>query len=97
MRTKTLGLLLVCLLLFVNCKTKFNDAKTKLNDAKATDIIKKTIKLTEKDKLEILGISLESKNVALVKFKINEDHASIELRKYKEEWQLDRIQFNSGE
>jgi len=89
MRLKILGFVLVCLLLFVSCGQK-------LNDTKAIDVIKEAFELTEKDTLEILGISMESKDVALVKFKLNEVQLSSKMRKYDTGWQLDEIQNELG-
>jgi len=89
MRLKILGFVLVCLLLFVSCGQK-------LNDTKATDVIKEAFELAEDDVLEILGTSMESKDIALVKFKINEVRISSKMRKYDKGWQIDLIQDESG-
>jgi len=88
MKSKILSLLFVCLLLFY-CAPKFNDAK-------ASDVIKQALELTEEDSLEILGISMESKEVALVKFKLNDVQISSKMRKYDTGWQLDEVQNDLG-
>jgi len=88
MKIKILTLVLFCLFLF-SCGPKFNDTK-------ATEVIKKSFELTEKDELEILGFSAESKDVALVKFKLNGVQISSKMRRYDKGWQLDEIQNDLG-
>jgi len=78
----------ICLI-FLNCGPKFNDAA-------ATAVIQEAFELTEGDSLEILGISMESKEVAIVKFKLNEVQISSKMRKYDKGWQLDEVQNDLG-
>lgn len=89
MKLKTLCLVFVCFLIFVNCGTK-------LNNAKATAIITEAFGLTEKDALEILGISMESRDISLVKFKLNDVQISSKMRRYDKGWQLDEVQNELG-
>lgn len=85
---KLLILIGICLI-FLCCGPKFDEIQ-------ATDIIKQSFELTEEDSLEILGISMESKEVALVKFKLNDVQISSKMRKYDKGWQLDEIQNDFG-
>lgn len=68
----------------------------KLTTENTASIIKETFYLTDKDKVEILGISKESEDTALVKFKINDDEFRSKFRKYNKGWQLDEIQTDLG-
>lgn len=86
---KKLIILFGICLIFLYCGQKFNESSAK-------DIIKNSFDLTEKDSLEILGISMESKDVALVKFKLNDVQISSKMRKYDKGWQLDEIQNDFG-
>ena len=88
MRTKILAFVSICLF-FINCAQKFNEIQ-------AQDVIKSSFELTEKDSLEILGISMEKKDVAIVKFNLNEVQISSKMRKYDTGWQLDEIQNELG-
>jgi len=88
MKNKIFILGLVCLFLF-SCSSKFNDAQ-------ASDVIKESFKLSDKDTLEIMGISMESNELALVKFKLNDVQLSSKMRKYDKGWQLDEIQNDFG-
>lgn len=88
MRTKILILSVVCIFFF-SCAQK-------LNNTQAENAIKSAVKLTEKDSLQILGISMEEKNLAIVKFKLNEVQISSRMRKYNKGWQLDQIQNELG-
>jgi hypothetical protein len=88
MRNKILVLGLVCLL-FMCCAKKFDEVQAK-------DVIKSAFELTEKDALEIIGISMESKDLALVKIKLNDVQVSSKIRKYDKGWQLDEIQNELG-
>jgi hypothetical protein len=69
----------------------FFSCAQKLDNTQAEDVIKSTFKLTKEDSLEILGISMEEKNLAIVKFKLNEVQRSSKMRKYDKGWQLDQI------
>ncbi|MCK4431610.1 MAG: hypothetical protein KAW19_09960 [Candidatus Aminicenantes bacterium] len=80
-----LGICLIC----VNCGQKFNDAI-------ATAVIQEVFELSEDDVIEILGTSMESKNIALVKFKVNEVHISSKMRRYDKGWQIDLIRDELG-
>lgn len=88
MKIKIFCLLLVSFLL--------SSCGTKLDDVKAADIIKESFELTEDDTVEILGISEESEDVAIVKFKLNDVQISSKMRKYDKGWQLDEIQNDFG-
>jgi hypothetical protein len=88
MKSKIFVLLLVCFLL-ADCTQKFENAQ-------AEEIIKASLELTEKNSLEILGISMEAKDVALVKFKINDVQISSKMRKYDSGWQLDEVKNDFG-
>ena len=88
MRVKILVLGLVCLFI-ISCAQK-------LNDAQVEDIINSAFELTEEDSLEILGISMEEKNLAIVKFKLNDVQILSKMRKYDRGWQLDQIQDDLG-
>ena len=87
---KKLILLLGICLIFLNCGPKFNDAIAKT-------VIQEAFELSEDDTLEILGTSMESKDIALVKFKVNDVQISSKMRKYDKGWQLDLIQDETGE
>jgi len=69
---------------------------SKLSTSSASSIIKSGLKLSEKDKLEILGTSEESKGLVLVKFSLNEKALNAKLRKYDQGWQLEEIQNELG-
>jgi len=88
MRNKILVLGLVCLL-FMCCTKKFDEVQAK-------DVIKSAFELTEKDTLEIIGISMESKDLAIVKIKLNDAQVSSKMRKYDKGWQLDEVQNELG-
>lgn len=88
MKTKIFILGLICLF-YINCAQKFDEVQ-------AEDIIRKSFELTEKDSVEILGISMEAKDVAIVKFNLNEVQISSKMRKYDTGWQLDEIQNELG-
>ena len=88
MKTKIFILGLICLF-YINCAQKFDDVQ-------AGNIIKDSFELTEKDSVEILGISMEEKDVAIVKFNLNEVQISSKMRKYDTGWQLDEIQNELG-
>lgn len=88
MKFKILGISLL-ILLFMNCGQKFDAVQ-------AEDVIKKTLELSEKDILEIVGISKESKEVVLVKFKLNEIQISSKMRKYDTGGQLEEVQNEVG-
>lgn len=85
---KSLILVGICLI-FLNCGPKFNDVA-------ATAVIQEAFELTEDDVLDMLGISMESKDVALVKFKLNDVQISSKMRQYDKGWQLDEIQNDFG-
>lgn len=68
----------------------------KLTTENAASIIKNTFQLSDKDKIEILGISKESKISMLVKFKINDIQLNSKMRKYDKGWQLEEIQNDLG-
>lgn len=90
MRFKVFCLAIICLLLLVDCGAKFNDAK-------ASSIIKEAFELTKYDTLEILGIFMESENIAEVKFKLNEIEFSSKMKRYVDKgWHLDKVQDNLG-
>jgi hypothetical protein len=85
LKPKILYLVLGCLILFVVCGTKFNDAK-------ASSIIKEAFGLTKYDTLEMLGIFMESENIALVKIKIYGYGYTAKIKKYVDRgWQLDEL------
>ncbi len=88
MKTKIFILGLICLF-YINCAQKFDKVQ-------AEDIIRESFELTEKDSVEILGISMEEKDVAIVKFNLNEVQISSKMRKYDTGWQLDEIQNELG-
>lgn len=88
MKTKIFILGLICLF-YINCAQKFDEVQ-------AGNIIRKSFELTEKDSVEILGISMEAKDVAIVKFNLNEVQISSKMRKYDTGWQLDEIQNELG-
>lgn len=90
MKLKILSFVLACLFLVVDCGTKFNDAK-------ASSIIKEAFGLTKYDTLEILGIFMESENIAEAKFKLNEIELSSKMKRYVDKgWHLDKVQDNLG-
>ena len=88
MRVKFLVLALVCL--FLMCCAQ------KVNETQAEKIIRKAFELSEGDTVEILGISMESKKEAIVKFNLNEVQISSKMRKYDTGWQLDEVQNELG-
>lgn len=88
MKTKIFVLGLVCLFFF-SCSSKFNDAQ-------ASSVIRSSFELSDEDALEIMGISMESNELALVKFKLNDVQLSSKIRKYDKGWQLDEIQNDFG-
>jgi len=88
MKTKILVGLLV-LIIIASCSSK-------MKTESAVQTIKKTFQLTDKDKVEILGIAEESKDVRLVKFKVNEKQSAAKMRKYDQGWQLDEVQNEFG-
>lgn len=88
MRAKFLVLILVCL--FLMCCAQ------KVNETQAEEIIRKAFELSEGDTVEILGISMESKKEAMVKFNLNEVQISSKMRKYDTGWQLDEVQNELG-
>lgn len=88
MKNKIFILGLVCLFFF-SCTSKFDDAQ-------ASSVIKVSFELSDEDALEIIGISMESKELALVKFKLNDVQLSSKMRKYDKGWQLDEIQNDFG-
>lgn len=88
MKIKILTMGLVCLFL-ISCAQKFNETQ-------AEDVIKSSLELTEKDSLQIIGISMETKEVAIVKFELNEVQISSKMRKYDTGWQLDEVQNELG-
>jgi len=85
---KLIFLLGICLI-FLSCGPKFNDAIAKA-------VIQEAFELSEDDTLEILGTSMESKDIALVKFKLNDVQISSEMRQYDKGWKLDEIQNDFG-
>lgn len=74
----------------------FFSCAQKLNDDLAASVINSSFDLTDDITLEIVGISMESKELALVKFKLNDVQISSKIRKYDKGWQLDDIQNNLG-
>lgn len=86
---KIFSILIVILISLLCCSPK-------LNDAKALDIIRESFDLSEADSIEILGISDDSKDVMIVKFKLNDTQLSSKMRKYDKGWQLDEIQNDFG-
>ena len=88
MKTKILILALISIF-FISCAQK-------LSNTQAEDAIKSAFKLSKEQSLEILGISIEEKNLAIVKFKLNEVQISSKMRKYDKGWQLDQIQNELG-
>jgi len=88
MRTKILALGFIFLFLY-GCAQKFDEIQAKA-------IIEKSFELTGKDSVEILGISMEEKDIAIVKFNLNEVQISSKMRKYDTGWQLDEIQNELG-
>ena len=88
MRTKILALGFIFLFLY-GCAQKFDEIQAKA-------IIEKPFELTGKDSVEILGISMEEKDIAIVKFNLNEVQISSKMRKYDTGWQLDEIQNELG-
>lgn len=88
MKNKILALGLVCLF-FMFCAQK-------VNEDQAEEIIRAAFELTEKDTVEILGISMETKKEAIVKFNLNEVQISSKMRRYDTGWQLDEIQNDFG-
>jgi len=88
MRTKILAFGFIFLFLY-GCTQKFDEIQAKA-------IIEKSFELTGKDSVEILGISMEEKDIAIVKFNLNEVQISSKMRKYDTGWQLDEIQNELG-
>ena len=68
----------------------------KLNSENAGEVIKTTFNLTGKDVVEILGVSKDSNDVMLVKFRINGTEVNSKMRKYDKGWQLDEVQNRLG-
>jgi hypothetical protein len=64
----------------------------KLSRETAGEVVKTTFNLTEKDRVEVLGIAKETNDVMLVKFKINGTEVNSKMRKYDKGWQLDEVQ-----
>jgi LemA protein len=88
MKTKSFIGLFVLLIIF-GCSSK-------LSTGSAAKAIEQTFQLTDKDKVEILGIAEESKDIRLVKFKINDKQRAAKIRKYDQGWQLDEVQNELG-
>jgi len=88
MKIKILNIGFICLFLF--CCGK------KLNENKAADVIQESYGINEGETLEILGISMESRDVALVKIMLNKVQILSRMRIYDTGWQLDEIQNEFG-
>lgn len=67
-----------------------------LKTESAAEAIKKTFQLTDKDKVEVLGITDESRDVKIVNYAINEKQSTARIRKYDRDWHLDEVQNESG-
>ena len=81
---------MIFLSLAIACGPKFN------SDAAAA-AVKTAFNLTEKEKVDILGISKETSDIILVKFRINGNDINSKMRKYDTGWQLDEVQNMIGE
>jgi len=68
----------------------------KLSMEKAGEVVKTTFNLTEKDRVEVLGVAKETNDIMLVKFKINGTEVNSKMRKYDKGWQLDEVQNRLG-
>jgi|GEM_PF-3108179 len=79
----------VLFLSIIACSSKSSTSETEL-------VIKKAFPLSDKDKIEIIGTSDESKTARLVKFKFNDSQINARLRKYDQGWLLDEIQDSTG-
>jgi hypothetical protein len=73
----------------VNCGSKLS---TKM----AGEVVKTTLHLTEKDRVEVLGIAKETSEIMLVKLRINGNEVNSRMRKYDKGWQLDEVQNRIG-
>lgn len=67
-----------------------------VDDTTASNLIRSTFKLADKEIVEILGVSKESKTVALVKANINGKTINARIRKYDKGWQLEEVQNSFG-
>jgi hypothetical protein len=83
------SILIACIVFLFSCSSK-------LSTNSATSVIKSGLRLSEKDKFEIIGISQESQSLALVKFSISEKTLNVRLRKYDNGWKLEEIQNEMG-
>jgi len=72
------------------------NSSPQLSTEVARDLAKNVFKLTDKDTVEVLGISKESDEVMLVKYKINDVQLNTKIRKYDRGWQLEEIQNQNG-
>jgi hypothetical protein len=72
------------------------NSSSQLSTEVARDLAKNVFKLTDKDTVEVLGISKESDEVMLVKYKINDVQLNTKIRKYDRGWQLEEIQNERG-
>jgi len=88
MRRSLLFFVLYCVLIVSSCQN--------LTTKDAALCIKNTFRLSNEDKIEIIGISKDSKTSALVKFKINDIQFNSKMRKYDTGWELEEIQNDFG-
>jgi len=86
----------ICLLFFVLYFFILCSCSQKLTTKDAAYCIKNTFRLSNEDKIEIIGISKDSKISAFVKFKINDTQFNSKMRKYDTGWQLEEIQNDFG-
>ena len=84
-----IGIGLLVLVMMTGCSSK-------LKTESAAQLIKGTFQLTDKDKVEILGIADESRDVKIVQYSVNEKQSTGKIRKYDRDWHLDEVQNESG-
>ncbi|MCX6563873.1 MAG: hypothetical protein NTU60_09745 [Candidatus Aminicenantes bacterium] len=74
------------------------NSSSQLSPEAACDLAKKSFKLTDKDRVEVLEISLDSyeTGVLRVKYKINDVEVYTRMKKYDKGWQLEGVRTDYG-
>lgn len=97
MKKSPMVISLVVLLCFSFCCKEGEEVAEKveidplLNEDMAADVIKNTFELKETDNLEIVEISLESQESALVNFELNGNKVSSKIKKAEADWKISEI------
>jgi len=69
---------------------------SKLKTESAAQAVKTAFQLSDKDHVEILGITDESRDVKIIKYAVNEKQSTARIRNYDGDWHLDEIQNELG-